>query len=167
MSDYLQDRNNLRLTVQVIDFSSGKQKEFTERVDAKANDCRIIKTFNIADLVSETEKNHTMIHAFLSDDKGNVLSSKDHFFYWPNKLELPETEVQTNVQYRDGEYKITLSSKKLAKDVFVEIPILGARFSDNFIDLLPGEKRTIIITSPKLKAADKTPITVKHIRETY
>ncbi|WP_294083282.1 beta-mannosidase [Proteiniphilum sp. UBA5384] len=167
MSDFLQDRNNLRLTVQVIDFSSGKQKEFTERVDAKANDCRIIKTFNIADLVSETEKNHTMIHAFLSDDKGNVLSSKDHFFYWPNKLELPETEVQTNVQYRDGEYKITLSSKKLAKDVFVEIPILGARFSDNFIDLLPGEKRTIIITSPKLKAADKTPITVKHIRETY
>ncbi|WP_352423608.1 glycoside hydrolase family 2 protein [Proteiniphilum sp.] len=167
MSDYLQDYNNLRLTVQVIDFSTGKRKEFTERVDAKANDSRIVKTFNIADLVSETEKAYTMIHAFLSDSKGNVISSKDHFFFWPNKLELPETEVKTSVQYRDGEYRVTLSSKKLAKDVFVEIPIQGARFSDNFIDLLPGEKRTITITSPELRAADKTPLTVKHVRDTY
>lgn len=167
MSDYLQDHNNLRLTVQVIDFSSGKRKEFTARVDAKANDSRIIQTFNISDLMSETEKTHTMIHAFLSDSEGNVISAKDHFFYWPNKLELPQTEVKTSVQYGDGEYKVTLSSEKLAKDVFIEIPIQGARFSDNFINLLPGEKRTIIITSPELKAVDKTPLTVKHIRETY
>ena len=108
-----------------------------------------------------------MIHAFLSDSEGNVISAKDHFFYWPNKLELPQTEVKTSVQYGDGEYKVTLSSEKLAKDVFIEIPIQGARFSDNFINLLPGEKRTIIITSPELKAVDKTPLTVKHIRETY
>jgi len=49
----------------------------------------------------------------------------------------------------------------------VEIPVQGARFSDNFINLLPGEKRTIVIRSPRLKAADRTPVTVKHIRETY
>lgn len=167
MSDYLQDHKNLRLTVQVIDFSTGKRKEFKEFVNAEANTSRIVKTFNVADLVSETEKAHAVIHAFLSDNKGYVISSKDYFFYWPNKLELPETEVKTSIQYRDGEYRITLSSKKLAKDVFVEIPFQGARFSDNFIDLLPGEKRTITVTSPELKAANRTPVTVKHIRETY
>ncbi|MEA4948671.1 MAG: glycoside hydrolase family 2 protein, partial [Petrimonas sp.] len=48
-----------------------------------------------------------------------------------------------------------------------EIPVMGAKFTDNFIDLLPGEKRIIEITSPALKASEKTPITVKHIRETY
>ena len=98
---------------------------------------------------------------------GNVISSKDHFFYWPNKLDLPETEVTTQVLYGDGEYTITLSSDKLAKDVFIEIPIQGAQFSDNFIDLLPGEKRTIVITSEELKASERTPITIKHVRETY
>ncbi len=82
-------------------------------------------------------------------------------------LELPETKVNSKVQYSDGEYRVTLSSKGLAKDVFVEIPVQGARYSDNFIDLLPGEKKTIIITSPNLKAANRTPITVTHIRETY
>lgn len=167
MSDFLEDHDNLRLTVQVVDFTTGKRKEFTERVSAKANDSRIVRTFNVDELVTEAEKKRTVIRAFLSDSKGKVISTKDHFFYWPNKLELPQTEVVTKVQYSEGEYRVTLSSKKLAKDVFVEIPVQGARFSDNFIDLLPGEKRTIVISSPELKAADKTPITVKHVRETY
>ncbi len=167
MSDYLQDRNDLQLTVQAIDFSTGKRKEFKEKVNAKANSSNIVKTFSVSDLVTEEEKSHTLIHAFLADKKGKRISTKDYFFYWPNKLELPETEVKREVQYRDGEYRVTLLSKKLAKDVFMEIPVQGARFSDNFIDLLPGEKRTIVITSPELKASDKTPVTVKHIRETY
>ncbi|MGI6572573.1 MAG: beta-mannosidase [Fermentimonas sp.] len=167
MSDYLQDQDDLQLTVQVVDFTSGKRKEFKEWVKANANDSRVVKTFNVADLVTEEEKAHTMIRAFLTDRRGNVISTKDHFFYWPNKLNLPETEVKTRIKYSDGEYQVTLSSKYLAKDLFLEIPIQGARFSDNFIDLLPGEKRTIVITSPELKAADRTPITLKHVRETY
>ncbi len=167
MSDYLQDQDDLQLTVQVVDFTTGKRKEFKEWVKANANDSRVVKTFQVADLVTEEEKAHTMIRAFLTDRRGNVISTKDHFFYWPNKLDLPETEVKTRIKYSDGEYQVTLSSKYLAKDLFLEIPVQGARFSDNFIDLLPGEKRTIVITSPQLKAADRTPITLKHVRETY
>ncbi|MFA5656062.1 MAG: glycoside hydrolase family 2 protein, partial [Dysgonamonadaceae bacterium] len=71
------------------------------------------------------------------------------------------------VSYADGEYTITLSSKNLAKDVFVEIPILGAKFSNNFFDLLPGETKVVTITSPELKESDKTAVTVKHLRQTY
>ena len=167
MSDYLHDSNNLKLTVRIIDFSTGLKKEFTEVVSAKANDSKIVKTYNIADLVSESEKAHTIINAFLTDSKGNKISQKDYFFYWPNKLELPETEVKTSIKYADGEYNITLLSSKLAKDVFIEIPVLGAQYSDNFIDLMPNEKITVTITSPELKRTSKTPITVKHVRETY
>ena len=167
MSDYLQDSNDLLLTLQVIDFTKGKRKEFSEKINAAANTSQIVKRFRLSDLVTEAEKSHTLIHAFLTDSKGKIISTKDHFFYWPNKLDLPMTEVKTKVNYADGKYTVTLTSKKLAKDVFIEIPIQGAQLSDNFIDLLPGEKRTIVITSPLLKAADKTPVTVKHIRETY
>ena len=167
LSDYLQDRNNLQLTVQVIDFNGGKQKELTMKVDAKANSSNIVKTIALAEWMSESDKANMMIHAFLSDGQGNVISTKDHFFYWPNKLNLPETKIETKIKYADGQYTLTLKSPRLAKDVFVEIPIQGAHFSDNFIDLLPGEKRTIVITSPQLKAADRTPVTVKHIRQTY
>lgn len=167
MSDYLQDRDLLSLTVQVVDFSRGVIKEIKEKVSAKANSSHIVKTFDVAELVSEADKAHTMIHAWLSDHKGTKISTKDYFFYWPNRLDLPQTDVKTTVKYADGKYTVTLLSRKLAKDVFVEIPVPGAKSTDNFVDLLPNQPQTIVISSPLLKAKDKTPITVKHIRQTY
>lgn len=167
MSDYLYDTPNLDLTIQVVDFNKGVVKKMTEKVTAKANSSNIIKTINMTDLVKESDKPNTLIRAWLSNNRGEIISTKDYFFYWPNKLNLPQTDVNATVDYADGKYCVTLTSAKLAKDVFVEIPIMGAKFSDNFINLLPGEKRVIEITSPQLKAADKTPITIKHIRQTY
>lgn len=167
MSDYLDNIDDLTLTVRVVDFSTGVKKEYTEIINAQANDSKIVKTYNISDLVSDSEKSHTMINAFLTDNNGNKISQKDYFFSWPNKLELPQTEIETNVSYADGEYTVTLLSTKLAKDVFIEIPIMGAQFSDNFIDLLPNESVTIKITSPELKAVNKTAVTLKHVRETH
>jgi beta-mannosidase len=167
MSDYLNDIDNLKLTIQVIDFSKGVVKELKEKVNVKANSSQIVKSIDVSSLISESDKANTVIHAWLSDAKGKIVSTKDYFFYWPNKLNLPETKVNTKIAYADGKYTVTLTSPKLAKDVFIEIPVLGARFSDNFIDLMPGEKRVIEITSPQLKASEKTPITIRHIRETY
>jgi beta-mannosidase len=167
LSDYLTDRNNLQLTVQVVDFNRGVVKEFREKVDAKANSSQVVKSFNASELVPEEERASRMIRAWLSDSSGKRVSTRDYFFHWPNKLNLPETKVETSVKYADGKYTVTLRSKKLAKDVYVEIPVMGARFSDNFVDLIPGEKRVIEITSPLLKASEKSPVTVKHIRETY
>ena len=82
-------------------------------------------------------------------------------------MNLPETKIDKTVTYADGKYTVTLESKYLAKDVFVEIPIQGAMYNDNFFDFLPGEKKVITITSPELTKNDKTAITVKHLRETY
>ncbi len=167
MSDYLHNVNNLQLTVQVVDFNKGVVKEFKEKVQAEANASNIVKTFNVSEMVSEADKANTMIRAWLTDSKGKTISTKDYFFYWPNKLNLPETTVNTSVKYANGKYTVTLTSEKLAKDVFVEIPIMGAKFTDNFVNLLPGVKKVIEITSPELKAAARTPVTVKHVRETY
>lgn len=167
MSDYLHNVNNLQLTVQVVDFNKGVIKEFKEKVQAEANASKIMKTYNVSEIISEADKANTMIRAWLTDSKGKTISTKDYFFYWPNKLNLPETTVNTSVKYANGKYIVTLTSEKLAKDVFVEIPVMGAKFTDNFVNLLPGEKKVIEITSPELKAAARTPVTVKHVRETY
>lgn len=167
MSDKLEDVNNLTLHVQVIDFSGKKLKSFTENITAKANSSITVKSFEVDKLLTEDQKHNSVIHAWLSDKTGKIVSVKDYYFFWPNKLNLPETKVNKSVKYEDGKYTVTLSSPKLAKDVFVEIPVQGARFSDNFFDLLPGEKKVITISSPELKKSAKTAITVKHLRQTY
>lgn len=48
---------------------------------------------------------------------------------------------------KNGAYELTLKSDQLARDVFIEIPVQGVRFSDNFFDLLPGVSRKILVTS--------------------
>ena len=167
MSDYLHDINNLTLNIQVIDFNGKVLHKFSEKVSAKANSSEVVKVLNADDLVTEEQKKNTVVHAWLSDNKGKVISTRDYFFHWPNKLNLPETNIKSSIKYTDGKYTITLSSKKLAKDVFIEIPTLGAKFSDNYFTLLPGEKKVIEIISPELKAKDKTEISIRHLRESY
>lgn len=61
---------------------------------------------------------------------------------------------------------MTLSARQLARDVFIEIPVQGARFTDNFFDLLPGQTKKVIITSDKLKKNEKVDITIKQLSDT-
>ncbi|MCR1860014.1 hypothetical protein NSB23_23645, partial [Phocaeicola vulgatus] len=42
----------------------------------------------------------------------------------------------------------------------------GARFTDNFFDLLPGQTKKVIITSDKLKKNEKVDITIKQLSDT-
>lgn len=167
MSDHLNDINNLTLNVQVIDFDGKVLRSFKEKVMAEANTSKVVKTYNAADLVTNEQRHNTVVHAWLSDANGKEVSTRDYFFYWPNKLNLPETKIKQSVKYADGKYTVTLSSKKLAKDVFIEVPQLGARFTDNFFTLYPGQKKVVEITHDDLKAKDKTVVNVKHLRETY
>lgn len=66
----------------------------------------------------------------------------------------------------DGKYEVTLSARQLARDVFIEIPVQGTKFTDNFFDLLPGQTKKVIITSDKLKKNEKVDITIKQLSDT-
>ena len=122
---------------------------------------------NSSDFVTETERKNSFLLVRLSNKQGKLITQEIHYFDAPKNLNLPETTIQKTFKKEEGKLTITFKSKMLAKDVFVEIPVQGAKFSDNFFDLLPGEKKVITITSPELKANGNDTIKVKHLRETY
>ena len=62
---------------------------------------------------------------------------------------MPEANIETSVRRRGDAIEMTLKTDKLARDIFVEVPVLGVRFPDNFFDLLPGQRKKITITSPE------------------
>ena len=167
LSDKLTDLKNLTLKVSLIDFKGQLIKQIEQKVDAKANASVKVHSIAVANFATTAQQENSVVNVQLIDSKGDAIATSNFFFYWPNKLKLPETKIDKSVSYADGKYTVTLESKYLAKDVFVEIPIQGAIYNDNFFDLLPGEKKVISITSPELKKNDKTAITVKHLRETY
>lgn len=167
MSDNLTDENNLTLKVSLIDFKGELIKQIEQKVDAKANASVKVHSIAVADFATTTQQENSVVNVQLIDSNGEAIATSKYFFYWPNKLNLPKTKIDKSISYQDGKYTVTLESKYLAKDVFVEIPIQGAMYNDNFFDLLPGEKKVITITSPELTEEGKTAITVKHLRETY
>ena len=70
------------------------------------------------------------------------------------------------------------SVKQLARDVFIEIPkqsesnsltgssLQGARFSDNFFDLLPGQTKKVVVTSEELMKDGKLDIRIHQLSDT-
>lgn len=117
--------------------------------------------------LSAEERRRSFLQLTLKDKSGHPVAEENYFFSKTKDLLLSETNVSYKIKQKDGSCQLTLYSPSLAKDVFIEIPLQGARFTDNFFDLLPGERKTVTITSPHIKKGEALPVKIKHIRETY
>lgn len=168
LSDKLESLEQMTLEMRMIDFN-GKTlgKRILKSLSIPANTSARIYSGKVAGLLSAEQQKQAFVQLLLKDKYGHKLAEETFFFLPPKDLSLPETEVNCRVKRQAGSYEVTLSASRLAKDVFVEIPVQGACFSDNFFDLLPGETKKITITSPLLQKEGTETITIKHIRDTY
>ena len=66
-------------------------------------------------------------------------------------------------QCGEGRCTVTLSSPQLVRSLFIETPWQGARYSDNFFDLLPGETRRVVITNDDIHKGDTPQITLHSV----
>lgn len=167
ISDKLQSISDLTLTMQLVDFNGKRLDKRKVSVHAPANASEKVFGRALDEWADENQRKECFLLLTLNDKSGHEIARRVHFFVPTKELKLPETAVKYTVKLQDGRCEVTLDSRRLAKDVFVQIPIQGARFSDNFFDLLPGETKKITITSPELRKGDKPEIIIKHIRETY
>lgn len=169
ISDLLTPLEQAKLEMEVTDFE-GKQwgKTITlHSLDIQPNTSRCIYTVEVPALVSQECAQTCFLRLTLKDKKGDKVTETVHFFRKPKELLLPQTEISSKIKVMDGKYELTLYSKRLAKGVFVEVPFQGARLSDNFFDLLPGERKKITIESPSIKKGEAAELSIKHLRNTY
>lgn len=167
ISDKLEDTGGLTLDMKLTDFSGKKLAQKSVNVKAPANSSVKVFGETLDAWVDETKRNACFLLLALRDRNGREVARDIHYFVPTKELDLPQTAVRCKLKVADGSCEVTLSSPKLAKDLFVQIPYQGARFTDNFFDLLPGETRKIVVTSPEIKKTEKPEITLRHIRETY
>lgn len=169
LSDCLDNKEQMTLEMKVIDFEGKKLNKpvLLKSLTIPANSSRCVYQIKPDSWLPGEQLNRSFMQLTLKDKSGHIVATAIHFFNKTKDLLLPEANITCKMKTQDGKCELTLFSKNLAKDVFIEIPLQGARFSDNFFDLLPGERKTIIITSPQIKKGEELPLTVKHIRETY
>lgn len=167
ISDKLEDLNGLKLEMQQVDFNGKKLASKTLPTQIAGNTSAKVAGYDLNQWGTAAQRKSSYLLLILKDKNGKELTRDVHFFERTKDLDLPQTTIDYKVKTMDGKCEVTLKSAKLAKDIFIQIPYQGARFTDNFFDLLPGETRKITITSPEIKKGDRPEIKVQHIRETY
>ena len=66
------------------------------------------------------------------------------YFDIPKNLKLDSVIVEKKYTEIPEGYRIELTTDKLAKGIYLYSPFVVGEISDNFFDMLPGEKKTVI-----------------------
>lgn len=149
ISDELQDRDDVRLTVELMDFDGKSHGKWTQNGKLTANTSMLFLKKRVDELLSKQDAATSFLRFTLKAKNGAALADEVFYFAYPKDQKLPEARIETSVKKRGEAIEMTLKTDKLARDIFIEVPVQGVRFSDNFFDLLPGQRKKITITSPE------------------
>ena len=164
MSDRLTDEE-LTLNLELMDFNGKVYRK--QKVDGllPANTSKLFYQEPVEQALAGRDSATTFMHMVVKSKKGEVLSDEIYYFAHPKDQLLPKTLLQWQVKQKKGYCEVTVKADKLARDIFIEVPVQGVRFSDNFFDLLPGQKKKVIITSPDGKSLDHLQVTVHQLSD--
>lgn len=164
MSDRLTDEE-LTLNLELMDFNGKVYRK--QKVDGllPANTSKLFYQEPVEQALAGRDSATTFMHMVVKSKKGEVLSDEVYYFAHPKDQFLPKTPLQWQVKQKKGYCEVTVKADKLARDIFIEVPVQGVRFSDNFFDLLPGQKKKVIITSPDGKSLDHLQVTVHQLSD--
>lgn len=164
MSDRLTDEE-LTLNLELMDFNGKVYRK--QKVDGllPANTSKLFYQEPVEQALAGRDSATTFMHMVVKSKKGEVLSDEIYYFAHPKDQLLPKTPLQWQVKQKKGYCEVTVKADKLARDIFIEVPVQGVRFSDNFFDLLPGQKKKVIITSPDGKSLDHLQVTIHQLSD--
>jgi beta-mannosidase len=78
---------------------------------------------------------------------GKQVSSNLTYFVPTKQVHLPFAHIESKLTGADGSYDLHLSSKVLARSVYISFGGSDAKLSDNYFDLLPGQSQDIHVDS--------------------
>lgn len=149
VSDELQDHDGVRLDVELMDFDGKAHGKWTQSGMLAANSSVLFMKKRAGELQGKLSAANSLLHFTLKAKNGATLADDVFYFAYPKDQKLPEANIETSVRRRGDAIEMTLKTDKLARDIFVEVPVQGVRFTDNFFDLLPDQRKKITITSPE------------------
>jgi beta-mannosidase len=128
-----------QLNVSLLDFEGRTLWSKQQDIEVVAVNSKSYLTVSIETLLAGKDAKSVFLFAELVVG-GKPVSSNKHFFQPFKNLSLPRPQVNAEaVRTRTG-FRITLSSDKLARAVYLSAPNHAGVFIDNYVDLIPGRK---------------------------
>jgi beta-mannosidase len=98
---------------------------------------------------------------------GKKILSQDNFYFEPVKdLLLGKPMIFKTIKKSPEGYLVTLTSNQLAKNIYLTCGLKGS-FSENFFDLLPGERRSVTFKTTDRSGAFEGKLKIRTLADTY
>lgn len=140
----LNENKTVDAEYEIFDFENGTLETNKRTLTVGAVKNSVVFDLNVPFICSEYDKKRTGIAVRLYENSA-LIQQKAVLFCRENELHLPKAKLKTAFEETADGLKVTVSSDKYARLVKVESSKSTLPFSDNFFDLLPGQKKTVTI----------------------
>lgn len=132
------------LQVRLKSFSGAVLADY-ERAVTLAPGAAMYLDLPVAALSSNFQRNRTLVEVVLHRGR-EILGDDLTYFVAPKDLDLPDPDFSYQVTGSGESYQIELKSTTLVKDIQIQVAnAVGARFSENFFDLVPGRPKSVML----------------------
>jgi len=162
------DPINGELRLRLMDFDGKVIWEYASLVEVPANSSDYYFDANKYEYRYKYRKQllNLVFTAELVED-GKVLSKNSFFFEPFKKLKIEHPTVEHSITKTESGFDIALQTDKLAKNIYLQIGDEKGFFSDNYFDLLPGEKVTVNLKTKIPEAKLKEILTIRTLDDAF
>lgn len=128
-----------QLNLSLLDFEGNKVWSQQEKIEVAPLNSKSYLTLPLSTLLAGKDPKGVVLFAEVVVG-GKRVSSNEHFFRVYKDLFLPKPQINADVVPVRGGFKVTLSADKFARAVYLSAPNYEGFFTDNYFDLVPGEK---------------------------
>lgn len=144
VSDELEQKKGL-LNIELKDFDGNVLYFKNVNAEIKSNTSSLIFSSKVDEILNDRDKSKIFLDCTLSIE-GGMRCHKLFYFAFPKEQQLPDPEIIYSLQKINEGYQINLESKKLARGVFISFEGIDGTYSDNYFDLPPNQKYSVVFT---------------------
>lgn len=153
-----------RLTVEILDFEGTRIALHAQPATIPANGTCVAFDRSLGELLEGRRREEALLRATFDDGRRTYAAVR--ILAAPKEAALPAAEIAREVRPVAGGYEVTLSADRFARAVWLTIDGTDHHFSDNYFDLLPGERRTVSVRTPLPQAEFERQLRVLHMQQT-
>jgi len=140
---------NAQLEVRLMNLNGQVLSRKTLPAVIPANSSGNFYSIAINDLLKRADRKAIFLNVRLLQ-QGRELSQNNLYFEHPKDLDLIKTTVKYALTKSGDTYTVSLSAAHLLKNLRISVGDDSIIFSDNYFDLIPGEKKTVTFESKRV-----------------
>jgi len=135
------------LSWKLMDFEGKIISHLEKKISIPANSAKMVLEIPASELITDSLRANHLLYVAVKNMEEKILSENILYFDKVKNLDLPDPGLSWSVKKERDYFDITITTERLAKNVFLQENGIEGFFTDNYFDMLPGQSITVTFTS--------------------